>query len=457
MEIEIRFQIDDGFLARVDINYKNFKNGVSFCVVIEHPLLVILRHIGNLRKQETDPKEIQQLNQFLEKLKTHLRTLYKQRQNNEIQSVTSSINTNEVKQKQKSDNSLRLLEDVQSTKLQLENSSSVSTSTFISLFKNAYNKEFSQLVSSVQEGFEAGNEPDLCEEGVNGTYFLNDKNGNKIAVFKPQDEEGNSNSNPKNNSSQDDESKGLLIQGKGGIKEGEASQREVAAYLLDKQNFFGVPVTQMISISHPYFNSNNKIGSLQAFVISDGCSEDIAINCFPSKEVHKIGVLDLQLFNMDRHGGNILYRRTPEGHYTLIPIDHGFSLPDQTGLGNAWFDWLTWPQAKQEFDEETKKYVENIDLEEDLVTLERELGIRKECLKTMRISTTLLKKAVSHNLTLYDIGSIVCRKTLEEPSQLEMMCKKAQEEVSTLNSNTLTCEEMYFKCLFRIMDEELGK
>lgn len=447
MEIEIRFHLNEGRLARVDLNFKGFKNGVNFSFVIEHPLLVILRHIVALKKQENDPTKIQQIEEYLENVKNHFRLLQKQQHENQIDSSEQT----EVKSIADSTD-LLLLQD--QTREEILSNNPVSPSTFISLFKNAYNKELARLVDAVQQGLAAGIEPDLCEEGVNGTYFLKDKNGNRVAVFKPEDEEGNSATNPKNNSDSEEQ----YVQGKGGINEGEASQREVAAYLLDKHNFFGVPATQMVSISHPYFKNSPKIGSIQEFVTSDGCCEDVAVSTFPIKEVHKIGVLDVQLFNMDRHGGNILYRKSQDGQITLIPIDHGFSLPDSNGLGNAWFDWLNWPQAKQPFDEETKKYINNINLENDLVTLEQELGIRKECLTTMKISTTLLKKAVDQNLTLYDIGSIVCRKTFEEPSELEIMCQKARDQTTRDQTASFQSEdeEVYLERLFKIMDEELG-
>jgi len=56
--------------------------------------------------------------------------------------------------------------------------------------------EFAQFIRKVAEGLKEFS-PEMCEEGLNGTYFMKDKQGNMIAVFKPQDEEGNSENNPK--------------------------------------------------------------------------------------------------------------------------------------------------------------------------------------------------------------------------------------------------------------------
>jgi len=59
-------------------------------------------------------------------------------------------------------------------------------------------EEFKGLLRKVIDGL-VEYQPEMCEEGLNGTYFMKDKNGNMIAVFKPQDEEGNSENNPKKN------------------------------------------------------------------------------------------------------------------------------------------------------------------------------------------------------------------------------------------------------------------
>lgn len=172
-----------------------------------------------------------------------------------------------------------------------------------------------------------------------------------------------------------------------------------------------------------------KIGSLQEFVDNDGCSEDYGFRSFPVNEVHKIGILDIQMLNVDRHSGNILIRKTKNNSMILTPIDQGFSLPDN--LECSWFEWMNWPQSKIPFDDEAKAYITRIDIDRDALMLQKELAIRPECIKTMKITTTLLKKAIDLNLTLYDIGLIICRKSSapEEPSQLEKMCAKAKAQV----------------------------
>ena len=67
-----------------------------------------------------------------------------------------------------------------------------------------------------------------------------------MAIFKPIDEEAFAPNNPRNN---------VGIFGSPGFRQGvlsgELTVREVAAYLLDKDHFSGVPATSLVELSHP--------------------------------------------------------------------------------------------------------------------------------------------------------------------------------------------------------------
>jgi hypothetical protein len=326
-------------------------------------------------------------------------------------------------------------------------------------------EDCASLIAEVHEGLQV-HDPELCEEGVNGTYFLRNGQGKIVAVFKPEDEQGNSPKNPKNqdgSSSSDSDSNSLHAKG---LLEGEVSLREVAAYLLDKRSnfFYKVPKTCLVKIIHPCFDVHNreqgkeKFGSLQQFVESDGSACDMGTAFYNVKDVHSLGILDLRIFNTDRHEGNILVSKSTPNCYSLTPIDHSYSLPHT--LNAAWFDWLNWSQAKKPFDEETARHIESIDIEADIAMLYNKLYIRPECLRVMRISSTLLKKAVKYGLTLYDIGDAVCRKNLDEPSALEVMCNRAGQRIGmSMNAGMTSAqqEQCFFSALSNIMDEELGE
>ena len=60
--------------------------------------------------------------------------------------------------------------------------------------------------------------------------------------------------------------------------------------------------------------------------------------------------------------------------------------------------------------------------------LEDTFKFRPQCLRNMRITTTLLKKGAEAGLTLAQIGQILCRpdEDDEQPSLLEKMVKRAR-------------------------------
>lgn len=310
--------------------------------------------------------------------------------------------------------------------------------------ENDQNAAFQAWIEDITNGLQV-HAPELCEDGVNGTYFLKNAEGNITGVFKPLDEQGDNDNNPKNGKetvSSDDDSQEPVDMSRHGISSSDTIYREVAAFLLDRKGFFGVPRTSLIVLRHPEMRdrlpdstspmvdltklpSNIKLGSLQEYIENDGSSADFSPSLFPVDEVHKIGILDLMLFNTDRHSGNILLKKQ-NGSYKLIPIDHGFSMPES--LDGAWFDWLTWPQAKKPFDDRTKSFIEAIDIEEETSMLKKCLGIEDKFLRTMKISTAWLKKAAARGLSLYQIADVVCRQDMSEPSELEIMCQQAMKE-----------------------------
>jgi len=278
--------------------------------------------------------------------------------------------------------------------------------------------ESDKLVSRAKSGLLV-KDPELCSEGVNGTYFIRDTEGHVIAIFKPEDEELSSPNNPKSQLEENDR----------GILTGEAAAREVLASKLNDRfdGFFAVPRTCMVKMTHPIFGNVEgkpvvKVGSLQEFVENDGSAGDVGPSIFPTDEVHRMAILDLILHNTDRHEGNILFKETSDG-VKLIPIDHGFSLPDK--VGGAWFDWLNYPQAKKEFSEDILSVVEQIDadtLSEDFTGVK----LRPECRRTLDMSILLVKKGVKAGLTPKQLGLFASRRNPNEISQFEVLVNDAE-------------------------------
>jgi len=220
------------------------------------------------------------------------------------------------------------------------------------------------------------------------SYFLRDKSGKKVAVFKPME-----NGDPA------------------------SYKREIAAYWVDQPQVYNVPFTTAVSIEHKVFAGSLE-GSLQAFADNDGSGWDISSSLFSTEDVHKIGILDLQIMNCDRHEGNILVKRRSDGMYSMVPIDHGNSLPEN--LSNSWFVWQNWRQSRMPFCESIRDHIRNIDLEANVRML-RQLQIEEKALFNFRICTTLLKKGESYGLTVGELGDIMCRRDLGTPSELEII------------------------------------
>ncbi|KAL3517300.1 hypothetical protein ACH5RR_024202 [Cinchona calisaya] len=320
-----------------------------------------------------------------------------------------------------------------------------------------------ELINSTLEGLEGGSDPVRSSEGTGGAYFMLDALQSKyLAVFKPIDEEPMAVNNPRGLP--------LSVDGEGlkkGTRVGEGAFRECAAYILDHpksgrrsfsgeiKGFAGVPLTFLVRCLHKGFNHpdgvNTKIGSLQLFMENDGSCEDRGPSAFPVEEVHKIAVLDMRLANADRHAGNILVSKGDDGRTLLIPIDHGYCLPES--FEDCTFDWLYWPQARKPFSPYTIDYIKSLDAEEDIALLKfYGWDLPLECARILRISTMLLKKGAERRLTPFAIGSIMCRETLNEESRIEEIVQEARDSVLPGSS-----EAAFLECVSTIMDRYLNE
>lgn len=319
------------------------------------------------------------------------------------------------------------------------------------------------LLDSTFQGLANGNYPIRSSEGTGGAYFMPDPSGKRyISVFKPIDEEPMAVNNPRELPSSVD-GEGL----KKGTRIGQGALREVAAYVMDhpktgrrmicgeEWGFSGVPPTMMVKCLHGGFNHREgltvKIGSLQMFMDNHGSCEDMGPNAFPVEEVHKISVLDIRMANADRHAGNILVSKGEDGQIVLIPIDHGYCLPES--FEDCTFEWLYWPQARQPFSASTVEYIKSLDAEEDIALL-RFYGwdLSLECVRILRVSTMLLQKGAQRGLTPFAIGSIMCRESLKKESVIEEI---VQEALASMLPGTT--ESTFLESVARIMDQRLDE
>ena len=115
------------------------------------------------------------------------------------------------------------------------------------------------MVVDACAALDAGGVPSLIDDGLGGTYLIDDTRGSHRSVFKPCDEEPCACNNPKRERSN---SSGLQVQvGGSGLKDGvvvgEAAFNEQAAYLLDasdrSKGFSRVPPTTIVMTEHSAF------------------------------------------------------------------------------------------------------------------------------------------------------------------------------------------------------------
>lgn len=256
---------------------------------------------------------------------------------------------------------------------------------------------------------------DRVTDGQGGVYAVQSRSsGQKLAMFKPVEEE-------------------KFV--RDGLSCGEGAVREEAAYVLDSRanGFSGVPPTAVARLKLSVHDGSTKHGSVQRFMTSSvgsmesfGMPFDLAKaqQFVPVEQVHRIAILDVRVFNTDRHHGNILLigDKPP---YTMVPIDHGCILPSWFHLSEARFDWLEYPQSRVPFSPVELAHIEALDAEGDATTLRR-LGIREECIATMKICTLFLQLAARHGKTLHWIGTFMQRSgCFEDASAFERVVRRA--------------------------------
>lgn len=293
------------------------------------------------------------------------------------------------------------------------------------------------LVNEISDAMLHGINPKLTEDGTGATYMLRGASSSKtLAVFKPKDEEAFAPNNPRGYVAKEN-SPGL----RQGVLSTQQAAREVAAYLLDHKHFAGVPPTTLVHAKHPAFVNPNKkvawkIGAFQEFVHAHGTCGDYGRSMFNTASVHAIGILDVRIVNLDRNDGNLLVaieNKRPR----LIPIDHGLSLPDRLEVYTCDLVWMEWPQAREPFAPAELEYIRSLDGARDAANIEHQVGVRRECLRLLEVTTTLLQKGAEHGLSLHQIGLIMYREDRcsedeapVQPSILERMLSRCVDSAA---------------------------
>jgi hypothetical protein len=234
----------------------------------------------------------------------------------------------------------------------------------------------------------------LCTTGVGGTYFVTrpsadpEEDDCAIAVYKPIDEEPGAPNNPKKQSN----FVPMLPWGGG-------ANREVAAYKIGG-GLAGVPETYFVECEIP--DGTVKRGSIQKFVVNDGDCSEFGANKFSNDSVHRLGIFDIMILNMDRNDENLLVQKS-DADWKLVPIDHTYCFPPRVA---SYFNWQYWPQAKKPFSDESLAYIASVNVMDNAMTL-LDTGIDESSVRNVMASTLLLQKAAQCGFNLFQIASFV--------------------------------------------------
>ena len=270
---------------------------------------------------------------------------------------------------------------------------------------------FSKRHKLVDDVMEAGVSSASLDHGQTGSVYVLEAGDHKIAVFKPVDGE-------KFNR------KSLDV--------GSGAVREEAVYLVDRicGSQASVPVSSRATIE---VDGNTMEGSVQAFLMEvKGWIEDFYIppndleraQNFISQDVAEaVALLDMRVFNMDRHTGNLLVLKEEKPH-SLGPIDHGCCLPPWWSLGEAIFEaWISWPHFKTKPSDSAKEIVERAyqRLPQTCKML-REAGLEESAQITLRLCTSLLYIGlVKLGCSIRDLATLMLRDEDKEPQELSWL------------------------------------
>lgn len=267
--------------------------------------------------------------------------------------------------------------------------------------------KYREAVAAARLAVLLGVHPKLIQKGTSGSYFVTDRFGKMIGVFKPRSEEPYAYGNPKWPKHVQRIccpcafGRDCLVLNNGYLSEAGASVVDRALHLMI------VPRTEVIEMSSPVFNNilkrtidlapiqigsktlPIKTGSFQTFlhgfsdagsVLAKFAQQPLADGPYRSfiHQFQRLIILDFVIRNTDRNTDNWLIKVDdthggPEGTIvTVRAIDNGLAFPIKhpDGARKFPFQWGTLPYAKEVFLPEMKVFADrlaDVELMEDLM------------------------------------------------------------------------------------------
>lgn len=235
--------------------------------------------------------------------------------------------------------------------------------------------------------------------GVNGSYFLQNQQGERLWIFKPANEE----------------KEGMMA----GVPAGQGAKREHIACLLNHHMGYGIPYTAYVRIG-------GQEGSAQRFV--QNCKGIINLQTMPDKagilprltaaSLQASLVFDMRFNNWDRHMGNLMFRLSADD-LNVVMIDHGCIL--STSVDDMpKFEQLSMPQMHAEMDHSLEVLFSEETERKDVEIL-RKHQIPEEAIARMKNATLVFRQAYEISATMrmsgrpevgcYDVGLLVLKQS----------------------------------------------
>jgi len=309
---------------------------------------------------------------------------------------------------------------------------------------------FDYVLATGKLAMKLGIAPDTVDQGASGTYFVKNLSEERIAVFKPSEEEPLALNARKWQS----QTKRILVKifplfpTAVFCTKGRGYKAEVMASDVSKKvGLNNVPNTKAVKLANPKFNYKKtekadgkklrkKEGSLQLFVPGNPKDGDLHLRMnflwcqFPklgewkcrtkakkADLLKKLSVEDTQLMailtyaqgDIDRHSKNIMFNTETNKLYC---IDNGFSMtekhPSNLLVGNAQYAWRMFPQAKEPFTEASKKIIANLVAAQDEFIQEwKDKGyVNEKQVKCFKERMEVLAEFAGNDKSPYDLAKI---------------------------------------------------
>jgi hypothetical protein len=269
----------------------------------------------------------------------------------------------------------------------------------------------------------------IFSSGTSGSYFATPPNSpERIALVKVLDQEPGA-EHARNDGRRE------IIQGKRGVTPGTSGLREAITHKIFPAITPEVVIAEISSVAfiQDPDESPIKLCAVQQLIGNDGDTHALS----PSEEAElkpllpKIIYIDLMLANADRNRGNLLVQKT-DGHITdLIPIDHGYVLPDNF-LSGGKFCWYRMVDETDFFSPHLQAMIKSFDLEGAHSIIESKLLDPIAAQNTLSVSVLLTQKLCS-DVSMKEIGMY----HFERPNPKKEDLSDEGEVLSFLNEKSL--------------------